>query len=458
MKQTRRTLLGLALLGACAPMFAAARRAGGATPGAAATDLLTAELAAVVDAPACQLASLSVLAIRNGKVCYERQFGQRYIGATAAQSKPVDSHTLFRIASISKMMTTLGLMRLVEAGKLDLDADVSAYLGFSLRNPHFADRPVTLRTLLSHRSSLRDDAGYSWPSGTALKEVLVPGAPLYGKGAMWAANAGPGDYFTYCNLGWGVIGTVMEAVTGERFDRLMKRLLIDPLGLSAGYNPAELASADLANVATLYRKRTADTEIWDTNGPWIAQVDDYSAKAPQPPSGIERYTVGANATPFSPTGGLRISAHDMGVVMRMLINGGLHDNPGGEPRRILAQATLDRMFARQWTYDGKGGNGDSLDGLFNCWGLGNEQFPDDPATNTRLVEGGGFAAVGHLGDAYGLMSVFVVDLKNRNGMVALVGGTSTDPLAYKGKYSSLARFQEQVLTSMYRRAILGQKA
>jgi CubicO group peptidase (beta-lactamase class C family) len=229
----------------------------------------------------------------------------------------------------------------------------------------------------------------------------------------------------------------------------MRRLLVEPLGLHAGYNPSELPAADLAKLATLYRKRTVDTEVWDANGPWIAQVDDYSKTPPSPPAGIERYLIGANATPFSPTGGMRISAHDMGVVMRMLMNGGMH-----EGKRILNKATLDQMFSRQWTYDGKGGNGDSLDGLFNCWGLGNEQFPDDPATRTRLVEGGGFAAAGHLGDAYGLMSVFAADLKNRNGMVALVGGTSTDPQLYKGTYSSLARFEEQILTAMHRRAIL----
>jgi CubicO group peptidase (beta-lactamase class C family) len=456
MKQGRRTVLGLALLGAINPLFAASPRSGGRAHGTLAPDVarqLDAELAAVVNEPACELASLSVLAIRNGQVCYERQFGQRHIGATAADSRPADRHTLYRIASISKMMTTLGLMRLVEQGKLDLDADVSDYLRFQLRNPHFPDRPITLRTLLTHRSSLRDDAGYSFGCDTALKDFVVPGGRLHGKGAMWATNAGPGDYFTYCNLGWGLIGTAMEAVTGERFDRLMKRLLIDPLGLHAGYNPAELAPRDVANVATLYRKRTVDTEVWDASGPWIAQVDDYTARAPQPPAGIGNYVIGANATPFSPTGGLRISAHDMGVVMLMLMNGGVH-----EGKRLLKQATLDQMFTRQWTYDGKGGNGDSLGGLFNCWGLGNEQFPDDPATNTRLVEGGGFAAVGHLGDAYGLMSVFVADLKNRNGMVALVGGTSTDPLKYKGKYSSLARFQEQILSSLYRRAIFVQKA
>jgi CubicO group peptidase (beta-lactamase class C family) len=89
---------------------------------------------------------------------------------------------------------------------------------------------------------------------------------------MWAANAGPGDYFTYCNLGWGLIGTLMERITGERFDRLMQRLLLQPLGLQAGYHPSELLPQALANLATLYRKRTIDTEVWDANGPWIAQA------------------------------------------------------------------------------------------------------------------------------------------------------------------------------------------
>jgi CubicO group peptidase (beta-lactamase class C family) len=451
MNQGRRNVLGMALLGMIDPLMAAtpdARGAPSAMP-AALKAKLDQELASIVANPACELASLSVLAIRDGRIAYEAQFGQRFMSANGLPGKPVDANTLFRIASISKMMTTLGLMRLAEEGKVDLDADVSGYLGFTLRNPHFPDQAIALRHLLTHTASLRDEAGYSWGVDTALKDVFNPGSRLYGEGRMWAANAGPGAYFTYCNLGWGVIGTIMEKVTGERFDRLMRRLLVEPLGLHAGYNPSELPAADVANIATLYRKRTVDTEVWDANGPWIAQADDYSRNPPSPPPGIERYVIGANATPFSPTGGLRISAHDMGVLMRMLMNGGVHDG-----KRILQQATLDRMFSRQWTFDGKGGNGDSLDGLFNCWGLGNEQFPDDPATRTRLVEGGGFAALGHLGDAYGLMSVFAADLKNRNGMVALVGGTSTDPLAYKGTYSSLARFQEQILTVMHRRAIL----
>jgi CubicO group peptidase (beta-lactamase class C family) len=423
MDRSRRNLLGIALLGAAGPLLAA--------PSRRRTAALDAALRAIAADPACELASLSVLAMRAGRVSYAGQFGRRFIGHDGLPDKPVEPGTLFRIASISKQMTTLGLLRLVEDGKAALDADVSGYLGFTLRNPHFPDQAITLRHLLTHTSSLRDDAGYAWGAEAALKDVI--------DAKMYATNAGPGAFFTYCNLGWGVIGTVMENITGERFDRLMRRLLIEPLGLQAGYLPAELPPAALANLATLYRKRTVDTEVWDPAGPWIAQADDYSVKGP---STIDRYVIGTNATPFSPTGGLRISARDMGVVMRMLM---------GDGPRLLKPATLDLMFSRQWTYDGR--NGDTSDGLFHCWGLGNEQFPDEPGT--RLVARGGFPAVGHLGDAYGLMSVFVLDRQRKNGMIALVGGTSTDPFApaNNGRYSSLARFQERILTALYEHAV-----
>lgn len=442
MHQGRRTVLGLALLGAVEPLWAM-------TPGSgnAERTRLTRELAAITADPACELASLSVLAIRDGKIAYEGAFGRRRIGASPGQDVPATPDTLYRIASISKMVTTLGLMRLVEEGKFVLDADVSGYLGYTLRNPHFPDRPITLRHLLTHTSSLRDEAGYSFPAETSLRDFLVPGGRLSGSGAMYASQAGPGDYFTYCNLGWGIIGTVMERATGERFDRLMGRLLLQPLGLQAGYNPAALSPKALANLATLYRKRTVDTEAWDASGPWIAQADDYAIRPPTSPAGIDGHAAGANATPFSPTGGLRISARGLGAIMLMLMNGGMH-----EGRRILQAETLERMFARQWTADGKGGNGDTLRGFFNAWGLGNAQFPDQPGL--RLVEGG-FDAVGHLGDAYGLRSVFAADLKRRNGLVVLVGGTSVDPETRKGRYSALADFEEKALTSLFSRVIAG---
>jgi len=436
MNTGRRGLLGLALLGGLHRVVA-----GAPAPAWAALD---AELAAVVADPACTLASLSVLAIRHGKVAYQQQFGQRFIAANGLPSRPANARTLYRIASISKMMTTLALMRLVEDGKLALDTDASAYLGFALRNPYFPDQPITLRLLLSHRSSLRDEAGYSWPANVSLKSVLVPGEASHGSGAMWARNAGPGGFFTYANLGWGVIGTIMEAVSGERFDRLMQRLLLGPLGLHGGFNPSEFSDQDLSDLATLYRKRTTDTEIWDAAFPWIAQVDDTSRGRPAPPPGIGSYLIGSNATPFSPTGGLRLSAGGMGTVMRMLINGGVH-----EGTRLLQPATLRTMFERQWDLNAQGSNGDSEHGLFRHWGLGNQHFTEG------VAEGGRFAGVGHLGEAYGLRSAFVVDPAARSGMVVLVGGVAADPDKTPGSYSSMARFEERILTAMFRRVLAG---
>ncbi|MCC7681649.1 serine hydrolase [Janthinobacterium sp. FW305-128] len=428
-------LLGLLLLGTTWSALAAPPGSGKDQQRA-----LDATLAAIVDDAAHPLASLSVLAIRHGKVSYQQQFGYRHIGATPAENLPVTPATLFRIASVSKMMTTVGLMRLVEQGKLSLDQDVGIYLGFSLRNPHFPLQPLTLRSLLSHTSSLRDAGGYAWGPERSLRDVFTAGGD-----AMWDSSAAPGRYFTYSNLNWGVIGTVMEQVTGERFDLLMRRLLLDPLDVRGGYHPAAFSQAELADTATLYRKRTLETEEWRPHGPWIAQADDFDQ---HPPTGLANYVIGSNATVFSPTGGLRISAAGLGTVMQMLLDGGRYQG-----KQLLQPASIALMFGRQWQLAPDGCNGNSERGLYRVWGLGNQQFDADIEQGNGLVEGASFTAVGHLGDAYGLVSAFVLDFKHKNGMVMLVGGTGSDPERYPGTYSAMGRSEELILTALYRGAI-----
>ncbi|MDN2704276.1 serine hydrolase [Janthinobacterium sp. SUN100] len=434
-------LLGLLLLGTTWSALAAPPGSGSDLVSQnAGPRALDATLAAIVDDTAHPLASLSVLAIRHGKVSYQQQFGYRHIAATPADSLPVTPATLFRIASVSKMMTTLGLMRLVEQGKLSLDQDVGIYLGFSLRNPHFPQQPLTLRSLLSHTSSLRDAGGYAWGPERSLRDVFTAGGD-----SMWDRAAAPGRYFTYSNLNWGVIGTVMEKVTGERFDLLMRRLLLDPLDVRGGYNPAAFSPEEVANTATLYRKRTLKTEVWQPHGPWIAQADDFYQR---PPAGLASYVIGSNATVFSPTGGLRISAAGLGKVMQMLLDGGRYQD-----QQLLQPASIALMFGRQWQLAPDASNGDSERGLYRAWGLGNQQFDAVAGQGNGLVEGAGFTAVGHLGDAYGLVSAFVLDFKNRNGMVMLVGGTGSDPERYPGTYSAMGRSEELILTTLYRGAI-----
>ncbi|MGL4231980.1 MAG: serine hydrolase domain-containing protein [Casimicrobium sp.] len=417
-------------------------------------------LATIAATPGRELASIAALAIRDGKVVYENAVGHRFIETSnAANHRAATPDTLYRIASISKMVVAIGMVKLVDEGKLDLDRDVSDYLGYSLRNPNFPSEKITLRLLVTHTSSLRDGGGYNFAQDVNLRDVLLPDGARYGKGEMWAKERGPGGYFNYCNFNFGVIANVMERATNERFDRLMERLLFGPMGIAATFDPASLSLDARARVATLYRKRSEidGKEVWNSNGAWIAQVDDFSTDAPKPRA-TDAYVIGTNGSVFGPQGGLRISVRDLGKLMLMLMNGGVH-----EGKAVLSKRAVDLLLAEQWRYDktafgGKGNRAEDDEGeggLFNAWSLGPQKFLDlsNGRTGDRAVEGGGFSGVGHLGNAYGLTSAFIFDPQTKNGLIFLVGGTAADPEGDKGQYSAFYRYEERILTALYRGAL-----
>ncbi len=421
------------------------------------------ELREIVNEPGRELSSLAVVAIRDGRVVYSTALGRGFIdpssGLQGAKSRDANLDSLYRIASISKMMVALGVVKLVDEGKLELDRDVSDYVGYAVRNPNFPDAKITLRMLMSHTSSLRDGGGYNFPESVHLREVLVPGGARYGAGAMWAKDRAPGAYFNYCNFAWGLIATAMERATAERFDRLMQRLLFNPMGVIATFDPASLSVAQRTNIATLYRKRTeaGGKEIWNTAGAWVAQVDDYSIDVPKP-RGSDAYVIGTNGSVYGPQGGLRISANDLAKIMLMLMNDGMHDG-----RAVLSKRAVELLRAEQWRYDkaalsGKGNRAEDDEGeggLFNAFALGPQIFLDisNGRTGDRVVEGGGFTGYGHLGNAYGLTSAFILDPKIKNGLIFLVGGIASDPEKNKGAYSAFYRYEERILTALYRGAL-----
>jgi CubicO group peptidase (beta-lactamase class C family) len=426
-----------------------------AAPPTAAAVSRNAAFQAILNDPAKPLASLAVLSIRNGQVAYSGGFGFARMGSAGAKPAPdalAGADTLYRIASISKTLTTLGVMRLVERGVLDLDADVGHYLGWGLRNPAFPYLSISLRMLLTHTSGLRDDAGYFWPEGTNLREVLTPGGKLFDKGQAWSNRAMPGQFFQYANLPWGVIGTVMECATKMRFDRLMHQELFAPLGIDGGFNPAELPPEQLARLATLYRKRTevSGREIWNPQGPWVPQVDDYSAAAPVNRA-TAAYVVGSNGLLFGPQGNARASAVGLGVVAQTLMNDGTA--PNGQ--RYLKPETVKLMLSRQWTYSTPD-KGDNYEGLMLAWGLGNQHFTDvsgkdskGKPTGDRLIAKGGYKGYGHLGNAWGLTSAMVFNPEAKSAMVYLIGGPGFNPdAADPGQFSSFYGYEERILTAL----------
>ena len=178
------------------------------------------------EVPASPIAQVGVAFDRNGeRGSFANGLADPKSGRAVTPDDPV------RVASISKLGVAIGVMRLVEQGKLDLNADVSGRLGWNLRNPAFPNRPVTLRMLLSHTSSVRDhDDQYAIPLGSSVRAVMAdPNS--------WDLKHGPGDgFFTYSNLNFPIVASIVELATGERFDHWMRREVLERLKLDACYN------------------------------------------------------------------------------------------------------------------------------------------------------------------------------------------------------------------------------
>lgn len=342
-------------------------------------------------------------------------------GRTCARRLRADS--VVRVASISKLAVALGVMRLVEAGVLDLDRDISAYLGYKVRNPGFPGTPVTLRALLSHTSSMLDGDGYVLPLGAALEKELE-------NGSHWSGNP-PGAHFEYSNFGFVVIGTVMEAAARERFDLMMKRIVLDPLGIEGCFNWAACPPEMAQRAAVLYRTGADETD-WHPGGVWVAQVDDLKGRPPDcpvrrasdgAPCDLAAYKPGTNGALFSPQGGLRIAAAGLIRLARVFLNGGV---AGGAA--YLSPGSLEALLRPQWMLAGDPANGETQRGSICAYGLSVHLIGHSRDLRCRDdLFGDGRRRAGHLGEAYGLLGGLWLDLEARRGALYLVTGTSDDP-------------------------------
>ena len=345
--------------------------------------------------------------------------------ADRATGRLVTADDPVRIASISKLVTAVAVMRLVDARRLDLDRDVSEYLGWQLRNPAFPDVPITLRLLLSHRSSLRDDADYLIPLGDTVRARLA-------EPRAWDASHAPGsNWFHYTNLNFPVVASVMEGATGERFDRLMRRLVLAPLKLDACFNWSGCSPAATARAVVLYR----------ANGD-VARDDLHGLPPPclVPPAAdgscdLESYQLGWNGALFAPQGGLRISMRDLARIGQLLARQG---------RPLLSRAAFAELTRPQWRFDGANGlgeNGES-DGFFCAYGLGLQLIGSGGAGCHDEPFGDGRMRIGHPGEAYGLYSGLWLDPVTGRGVAFF---TSAVPAPAPTGISAFAAAEEAVL-------------
>ena len=281
----------------------------------------------------------------------------------------VTDQTCFRIASVSKLVMSFAALSLMEDGVVDLDADVSLYLGYSVRHPQYPEIPVTLRMLLTHSAAITDDGPY----GT---RGMQPGCTLHellSNPACWRCDA-PGQSFHYTNLGAGAAGVVLERASGVPFDDILKSRVFDPLSIRASYDPRRIVPTD--DLADGYSVR----------GIFPPRLRyDAAALAARPPEAFDPerdYLIAA--------GRMITDSFGMERLVRLL---GSQDGMG-----VLSPSSLNMMRTSQ------GNAGRGLNVAF---------LPDVFA---------GFSPVGHQGVAYGMCAELFADPQTGAGVGVMTSG------------------------------------
>ena len=277
------------------------------------------------------------LVAHNGRVVHQRAFGfsqlNDYEGRRLANPPVMRVNTVFDLASVTKVMaTTMATMLLVDRGRIQLDATVGRYLA-DFRGPHIDS--ITVRHLLQHSSGLVQwQPLYYHASNTGQTYGVIRDMPL-----GW----GVGEARHYSDLGFMLLGDIVERVSGQKLDEFLQSELYRPLGLhSTMFNPRahgfrEFAATEPGNVyerhmvydSTFGYRYRGDPTAW--NG-WrqhvlVGEVDD----------GNSYYANGGVAG----HAGLFSTAADLRVLIDLLLNRGEY---GG--RRYIRGGTVDAFLTR----------------------------------------------------------------------------------------------------------------
>jgi len=179
---------------------------------------------------ALKVPGVSVAVIHGGKIEWARGFGVTRLGGSA-----VTPETLFQAASISKPVTALAVLHLVESGKLNLDTDVNQYLkAWKVPANAFTEKTkVTLRELLSHTAGMTVHGFPGYASDAALPSVVqVLNGEKPANSPAIVVDTMPGSKWRYSGGGFVIMQVLLEDVTGQPFPKLMHDLVLAPIGMT----------------------------------------------------------------------------------------------------------------------------------------------------------------------------------------------------------------------------------
>jgi CubicO group peptidase (beta-lactamase class C family) len=309
--------------------------------------------------------------------------------------------SVFDLMSVSKIVTASALLALVEDGGIDIDDEINPHLPFPVVNPSFADRPITFRMLLDHTSSIHDDReiieslyGPGDPSQgleTMLRAYLMPTGQLFQPTNF--LDAAPGEQYQYSNVGFALLGLLVERIAEKPFPVFCREKLFEPTGMkSAGWF---LSDIDRDRLVVRY---SADP---DHPGELVANT----------PFGWPGY----------PDGQLRSNLLDLARFLQMLLRSGEISG-----RRVLKSETVDLMFTPQ--------------------GLDKDQInaqtllpKEDIALPWQLVTLGGKIVAFHSGRGSGLASGVIVDREAGYAAALWISGSLQSREAFVDLLEALER-------------------
>jgi len=189
------------------------------------------------------MAGVAACIIKGGIVVWADGYGW----ADIANKIPMTPDKVQNIGSISKTVTATAVMQLWEKGLFKLDDDVNDYLPFSVKHPRFPDEIITFRQLLSHRSAIKDGPAYdeSYACGdpaisleTWVREYLTPDGQYYDEEKnfhVWKPGEDgeiPAEPRAYTNVGFGLLGYLVERISGVTFNDYTKTHIFEPLAMN----------------------------------------------------------------------------------------------------------------------------------------------------------------------------------------------------------------------------------
>lgn len=266
---------------------------------------------------------------------------------------PVTRETLFQIGSISKTFTAIALLRLHDEGRLDLQRPVVAYLSWLRINPHLSR--VTTHHLLTHTAGLPRDSALGLPN------MLTD----------WKAELEPGIQSSYSNVGYQLLGYLLEHLTGLEYGAAIRSLVFEPLGLKD--SEPVITYAMRSRAASGYLKVDGDSAASESvRAPWF------------------EYRLG--------DGSIAATPEDLATFVRMLLN------RGGMPSGRLISDDTFSMFAQKTVLAHA-----PHEGLYSGYGIAVENQDD------RTI-------LWHQGGMPGFTAMLMVDMTSGIGAVVLTNG------------------------------------